>query len=191
MSNVKNYTDEEILKRVSELATFRGFPDGVLDVWVRSNEDGYDQFDDKVYTFECYGDRKPPRFVMVCSGTTNAGSFGLMNFRTYNSKGCAVLKSDVIVYGSHLYGYHKNTIAYRQAKPFPYFRDGNRNKRAEEIGPEYNDIIYANCHAAGAFSTVIKNWSVACPVRNVCAQFDAWMKFMNKRPLSVAILKEF
>lgn len=190
-SNVKNYTDAQILERVKSLPTFKGFPNGVLDVWIRSNEDEFDRFDDKVYTFECYGETKAPKFIMVCSGTTNAGAQGLKLFVKWNRLGCAILKGDVIVYDSHVDGLHKGREAYRQAKPFPYFRDNDKDNKCEEIGKEYNDIIYANCHAAGEASTFIGGWSVACLVRNVKAQFKAWLKFMNHRPLSVAILNEW
>lgn len=191
MSNVRTYTDKEILDRVKSLPSFKGWPKGVLDVWIRSNEDAYDQFDDKCYTFECYGDIKSPRFMMVCTGTTNAGQYGLKHFEEYNSVGCAVLKSDTLVYDSHKYGLHKGKQAFVQCKGFPYFRDANRNDHADEIGKEYNDIIGANCHRAGMNSTVIANWSVACLVRNNLTQFMAWLNFMDKKSLSVVILKEF
>jgi len=191
MNNVRNYTSEELLARVKTLPSFTGFPKvGVLDVWVRSNEDAYNVFDDKVYSFECFPG-KDPVFKMVCSGTTNAGAVGLKEFAKYNGLGCAILKSDTIVYNSHIYGLHKGKPAYRQAKGFPYFRDNNKNNKAEEIGKEYNDIIGANCHRAGAHSTVIGGWSTACLVRNNEAQFLKWLSFMAKRSLSVVILNEF
>jgi hypothetical protein len=196
MSNIKSYTDKELLERVKTLPTFKGFPNGVLDIWVRSNEDEFDRFDDKVYTFLCHGDEREPEFIMVCTGTTNAGSFGLKQFKTYNPKGCAVLKSDIIVYNSHVYGLHKGKPAYIQSftVPFPYYRDGNMNNRCDEVGEVYTDRIGANCHRAGVFSTVISNWSVACLVRNQLSQFGNWLDFMIKRGkpnLSVCILKEF
>lgn len=190
-SNVRKYTDDEILNRVRSLPTFKGFPEGILDVWVRSKRDEFDRFDDVVFTYECFGSEKPPVFIMKCSGTTNAGAYGLKQWAKYNSSGCAVLKSDVIVYDSHLFGKHKGYPAYRQAKGFPYFRDADGDSKAEENGREYLDVIYANCHKAGVASTVINNWSVACLVRNNLAEWTRWLKFMAKRPLSVAILKEF
>lgn len=188
--NVKSYTDNQILRRIEKLPTFNGFPKGILDVWVRSNEDAYNRFDDKVYTYDCTG--IDPKFVMVCTGTTNAGSEGLKNFNKYNRLGCAVLKSDIIVYNSHAFGLHKGQYpAYVQVKGFPYYRDNNKNNLAEEIGQIYTDIIGANCHKAGWLSEYIGGWSVACLVRNQQAQFTKWMNFMNKRPLSVSILREF
>lgn len=191
MNNVRTYSDTELLNRVAQLPTFNGWPKGVLDVWVRSNEDAFDLFDDKCYTFECYGDIKEPRFMMVCTGTTNAGQYGLKHFEEYNPNGCAVLKSDTIVYESHKYGLHKGKPAFVQVKGFPYFRDSDKDEHAEEIGKEYCDIIGANCHRAGADSTIIANWSVACLVRNNQLQFLAWLKFMGEKKLSVVILKEF
>src|SRR5829696_1621028 len=188
---MRTFTDDEILARVSSLPTFTGFPKGPMDVWVRSTADAFDSFDDKVFTYECYGDAKPPKFIMSRAGTTNAGSYGLKHFEDYNHLGCAVLKSDIIVYNSHTFGAHKGKPAYRQAKAFPYFRDANRNERAEEIGDQHEDIIFANVHRAGVNSTVIKNWSTACLVTANLSKYLEWLKWMNKRPLTVCILKEW
>lgn len=191
---VRNYTDAELVKRVETHARgFDGWKPGVYDIWVRSRVQTMDAFDDKVYTFEVDRGQSRPEFRMVCTGTSYAGSYGLKKWHEYNSKGCAVLESDRFVRNSHVYGRHKNYAAYRQAKPWPYYRDNNYNNIAEEIGPVYNDIIFANCHraAAAGVSTRIYNWSVACLVRNNANQWNGWMAFMNKHPLSVAILKEF
>jgi hypothetical protein len=188
---MRKFTDKEVLERVAGLPTFRGFPTGPMDVWIRSKADVFDTFDDMAFTYECFGDRKPPAFVMARGGTTNAGSYGLLHFDKYNHAGCAVLKSNVIVYDSHVYGSHKRQPAYVQAKAFPYFRDRNRNRRAEEVPPEFNDIIGANVHRAGQNSTVIKNWSTACLVTANLTKFLAWLDHMKKRPLTVCILKEW
>ena len=188
---MRTFTDKEVLDRVSGLSTFTGFPDGVMDVWIRSTADAFDSFDDKAFTYECFGGAKPPEFVTARNGTTNAGSYGLLHFEKYNHDGCAVLKSDVIVYDSHKYGLHKGKPAYRQAKGFPYFRDANRNQKAEEIGPEHDDIIGANVHRAGQNSTVINNWSTACLVTANLSKFLAWLDYMKKGPLTVCILEEW
>ena len=188
------YTDEQIIKRVETYAEgFEGWKPGVYDVWLRSRADVTDAFDDKAYTFSVASDGAAPEFRMVCTGTTNAGSYGLKRFHEYNPLGCAVLQADRIVYESHLFGRHKNYAAYRQARPFPYYRDNDRDDKAEEIGAIYQDIIFANCHRAAerGESVRIYNWSVACLVRNRANQWFAWLAYMNKRPLSVCILKEF
>lgn len=195
MTNVRSYTDDQLLGRIEKLPSFKGWKKGVIDIWVRSNEDEYNKFDDKVYTFECLKDNERPKFIMVCSGTTNAGSQGLKHFEAYNKLGCAVLCDDLIVYNSHVYGLHGKTKypAYIQSFTvgFPYTRDNDKDEKAENYGKIYTDRIGANCHKAGEASVDINGNSVACLVRNIRKQFDAWMKFMNKRPLTVAIIKEF
>lgn len=185
------YQDQQLIDRVAGLETFRDWRPGVFDIWVRSRGDAFNKFDDKVYTFEV-GPGLDPVFKLVATGTSNAGAEGLKHFDKYNREGCAVLKADVIVYDSHAYGLHKAKYpAYRQVKGFPYYRDNDRDNKAEEIGEIHNDIIGANCHKAGWFSTEIGGWSVACLVRNRQTDFDKWMRYMNRRPLSVAILSEF
>lgn len=191
-----NYTDEQLIQRVESVAKgFEGWRKGVYDIWVRKNDTPaeMDQFNDKVYTFVVEQDGARPEFRMVCTGTSHAGSYGLKQFAAYNRKGCAVLEADRIVYDSHAFGRHKNYPAYRQAEPFPYYRDNDRDNLAEEIGEVYNDIIFANCHRAAQVgeSTRIYNWSVACLVRNRSTQWNGWLAYMNKRLLSVCILKEF
>lgn len=193
-SNVKKYTDQSLLQRMSSLPSFKGYPYGYFDIWVRSNEDAYNIFDDKVYTYY-YNGNDAPQFIMCCTGTSNAGSFGLKRFFKYNSKGCAILKSNVIVYDSHILGKHKGKYpAYIQSykNPFPYYRDFNKNHKAEELGPIFYNRIGANCHKAGWFSKYINNWSLGCLVRNQQKQFNLWMETLNKQPtLTVCILKEF
>lgn len=189
------YTDSQLIDRVESVAKgFDGWRKGVYDIWVRHDDAPFemDKFNDKVYTFSV-GDNGKPEFRMVCTGTSHAGSYGLKQFAEYNSKGCAVLEADRLVYESHVYGYHKNYRAYRQAKGFPYYRDNDRDNLAEEIGPVYDDIIFANCHRASQFgeSVRIYNWSVACLVRNRSTHWNGWLAYMDKRPLSVCILKEF
>lgn len=188
------FTDAEVLSRISGLPTFTGFPNGVMDVWIRSLADEFDSFDDKAFTYECFGNSATPEFIMARNGTTNAGSYGLKRFHEYNHLGCAVLKSDIIVYDSHTWGLHKGKRAYRQAKKFPYYRDNNRNERAEEIGTEYSNIILANVHRAGQNSTVIGKWSTACLVTSNLNKFLTFIDFMKskgKPPLTVCILKEW
>jgi hypothetical protein len=192
---MRSFTDAEILKRVEGLPTFRGWKRGIYDVWVRSKADEFDKFDDKAFTYSCSEDGQRPRFIMARTGTSNSGSYGLLHFDQYNHKGCAVLKSDCMVYNSHVHGKHKGKEAYVQNKPFPYFRDNNRNRRAEEIGPEFdNDIIGANIHRAGVNSTVIYNWSTACMVT---AQLEKYLEFLHfcnsvgNTPVTLVILKEF
>lgn len=192
MGNVKGYTDQQLIERVEGLNTFEGWKPGKYAVMVRSNEDEYNKFDDKCYLFEVKEPGEKPKFISVYPITTNAGAQGLKEFDKYNSLGCAVLKSDVIIYNSHTYGKHKGEYpAYRQVKGFPYFRDGDKDNKAEEIGKEYTNIIGANIHKAGINSVFIGGWSVACLVFPKENDFNSFMTWANKKPVTVAILKEF
>jgi hypothetical protein len=196
MSNVRAYTDKEILDKVETLDTFKGWKKGKYDIWIRSNEDEFDKFDDKVYSFEVLVENERPKFVMVCTGTTNAGSQGLLNFEKNNSLGCAILMTNTIVYKSHTFGYHKGDTdhpAYIQSFKvgFPYTRDNDKDKQAENYGKVYTNRIGANCHRAGAKSVLIGGWSVACLVRNILDEYNKWLKWMNKEDLNVAILQEW
>lgn len=192
---MRNFTDAEILKRVEALSSFVGWKKGIYDVWVRSKADQFDSFDDKAFTYYCEADGQRPRFILARNGTTNAGSYGLLHFDEYNHSGCAVLKSDCMVYGSHVHGLHKGKEAYVQHRPFPYFRDHNRNQKAEEIGPEFDsDIIGANIHRAGVNSTVIHNWSTACMVTANLAKYLDFLTFchsVGNTPVTLVILREF
>jgi len=187
---MKSYTDNQLLDRVKSLPTFKGWPKDKLDIWVRAKVNIPNAFDDKCYSYDCT--TGIPIFKGVNQGTSHAGRLGLQHYEKYGLKGCAVLKSDVIVYESHAYGLHKGKYpAYIQVKGFPYFRDSDRDDQPDEDGQEYNNIIGANCHHAGIDSVIIEDWSIACMVRNILSQFNKWMVYMNRKPLTVCILKEF
>lgn len=188
------YTDDQLLDRVEAMAEgFEGWKPGLYLIAVRSNADVMDAFDDKAYLFNCRAAGQRPEFQMVVSCTTNAGSYGLQHFEEYNPAGCAVLKADAIVYDSHVRGRHKNYTAYKQVKSFPYFRDSDKDRRAEQTGAERTGVIAANIHRASATrdSSRIYNWSVACIVLNRPNQFNAMMTYANGRPISLCILQEF
>ena len=193
-SNVRSYTDQEILDRVKTHAEgFIDYPKDYWCVWIRSNEDQFNVFDDKMYVFH------GTEFKMVARATTNAGKNGLKNFESYNADGVAVLKADVIVYESHYLGLHKGKImAYRQGKPWPYYRDNDKDDKAEEIGNVHMDIIYANIHPADynkgskVEKEYINGWSLACLVPAVRIEFDAFMTLLNRQKfLTNCILNEF
>lgn len=192
MSNVRSYTDSELINRVESLPSFNGWRKGKYCIMVRSNEDEFDRFDDKNYCFEVFQEGAKPIFAKVFPITTNAGATGLRLFAKYNSLGCAILKSDVLVYNSHKIGKHKGKYkAYVQNVGFPYFRDGDKDNKAEEVGKEYVNIIGANIHKAGTNSTQIGGWSVACLVYPKEADFNSFMEWSEDKPMNTVILKEF
>lgn len=194
MTNIKGYKDQDILNRVANLPSFVDFPKGYWQVWVRSDEDAFNKFDDKVYLF------KGTKFIMAAPCTTNAGADGMMNFDKQGLKGVGVLQSDLIVYDSHYEGLHKGKIrAWRQGRIWPYFRDSNKNNKIEEIGKLYEDkIIYANIHPSSynESSTVTKTdiggWSWACLVYAAMKDYNKMMDLTEgQKWMTNCILKEW
>lgn len=194
-TNVKSYTDEQILTRIESLPTFKGWKKGKYECWIRSTEDETNKFDDKVYSYQVIEEGKRPKFISVASGTSHSGINGLKNYDTkYGLKRCAVLKSDYMVYDSHEFGKHQGKYeAYRQCKPFPYYEDVDKDGKAEEDGKLVEgEIIYANMHKAGVNSQDINGNSIACLVRNVESVYNEWMAYMNKEKyVTCIILKEW
>lgn len=192
-SNVRNYTDSNLLNKVATLEGFKDIPKDFWLIGVRSNEDAYNVFDDKFYLFQ------GKKCISVYLGTTNAGATGLKKFDTYNKLGVAVLKADTIVYDYAYRGLHKGKVeAYRQGKGFPYFRDNDKDEHVEEIGKEYNDIIYANIHPSSYVEgqdvdkEFINGWSLACQVFANRAEFDDFMDLTEgQKNLTYCLLQEF
>ena len=185
-----NYSFEEIKSRVEGLSTFKGWKDGYYLIAIRNAKDAFNKFDDIGVIVRV--DNAPKELKRV-SLTTNAGKNGLLNYKSYNKLGCAILKSNWMVYDSHRLGKHKGKYsAFRQDKPFPYFRDSDMDKLAEEVGKEYNDIIYANIHKAGKNSKLIDGWSLACIVFNIEDEYNYWMnELKGVSTVSLIILKSW
>lgn len=191
-SNVKSYSDEQLLERVKSLDSFEGFPKGYWILGVRSQEDEHNVFDDKFYIF------KEEKFVMVTTGTTNPGASPLAEYTKYNSEGTAIVKSDEWYHDLWTYGLHKGKMeALRQLHPIKYYRDGNKNRKSEEIGKLYEGIIYINFHTSSytrteGSSTTVGGWSAGC---QVCNQFKDYYKIIHlvkKQPaVTYCLIKEF
>lgn len=135
---------------------------------IRSSADAPDQFDDLMGVVN-NGD------VIWHTGTTNPGVYWLLNL--LNPKGTAVLAE-----GQHLnawvIGKHKGQYeALVQYAPLPVFRDGNKNKKSEQIGKAIYGQYGINHHRANAnaISKIIDKWSAGCQVRNNPKEFDEFM----------------
>lgn len=164
-TNVRAYTDEQLLDRVKEIKGFRKIPDGYWVIGVASNENESDVFDDKGYLF--YGEK----FIKVFQLTTNTGTYGLKNFKKWNRKGCFVIKTDQWIYKfwkTNLQ--HKGEMrAWRQNRACYYFRDNNFNNKAEEIGEVLFGMCGINFHTAtykviSFLRRLIGGWSTGCQV---------------------------
>lgn len=193
-SNVKAYTDKQILERVEAIGGEIPNRGKFMILGVQSQEDGFNLFDDKFYIFD------GPDFVTVTTGTTNAGRTALLYYDKYNLPGAAVWKTNEFYKDLFYPGYHKGRMrALRQGKPIKYFRDKNKDERADESGELFEGIIYANFHGCDydPFSQVIKNavngWSFACQVCNRMSDYRQIIRatWARKKKVDYGLLKEW
>lgn len=189
---MKNYTDEQLLNRVKGLKSFIRIPDDYWILGVQSKEDKFNEFDDKFYLF------KGEKFIMVTTGTTNAGLTGLKHYDTYNPNGCAVIKTDEWYYTLWRPGLHKGKMrALKQYSAIKYYRDWNKNDKAEEIGNINEGVIGINFHTASyqpynVITRLIGGWSTGCQVANNTADYYKILDYIgNQDVVSYCLIKEF
>ena len=89
--------------------------------------------------------------------------------------------------------------ALRQNKPIEFYRDKDKDTRAEEQGDLHNGIIWANMHGVDydPFSTIVRSkiggWSFACQVWNRMSDYRFMQRAVWKRNKTVdyCLLKEW
>ena len=189
---VKNYTDNQLLSKVKSLPSFNGVPSGFWILGVQSLEDNFNTFDDKFYLFE------GERFVMVTSGTTNAGKNGMLNYESQNPDGVAVLKTNVWYYNVWRYGLHKGKMrALKQVRPFLISRDGDKDQQIEE-NASIPVICGINFHANTynlsnqEIKNIIGAWSLGCQVVNNTPKYVQFMDYVQaQKVVTYCLIKEF
>lgn len=194
---VRNYTAKELLDKVKSLPSFKGIPSDYWLLAVRSEEDTFNIFDDKVYLF------KGEEFILVTSCTTNPGGPALLGgYKKYNKLGAAIVKSNEWYYGVYKYGLHNSKMpALRQQKSMLYYRDGNNDKKVDEVGQITEAVYYTNFHfnsykvfdrIKNTLSKIIGEWSYGCIV---CNEKDKYEEIINKTKkqssVSMCLIKEF
>ena len=192
MNNVRSYSDNQLLNRVKNLPSFAGYPKGFWILGVQSSEDSFDQYDDKFYVFN------GEDFVMVLTGTTNAGKNGLLKYETYNPEGVAVVKTDEWYYNVWAYGLHQGKMpALKQVKPFLISRDGDKDQKVEEeISKPIICGINFHCNDYGLDSLDMKQfigaWSLGCQVSNDVAKYKKLIDLVKpQKVVSYCLIKEF
>ncbi len=179
-TKVKNYTTKQLLDRVQKINGFKGFPSGYWILGVRSIADTYNTYDDKFYIF-CGSE-----FIMVLTGTTNSGAYGILNFANWDKRGVAHIKADEWYYNVWQDGLHNGKMpALRQVGGFLVARDNNKNKKLGDVGKyemEYNRGLNFHCNDYSLTSKVknwiIGSWSTGCQVSN---DVQKYVEFMNKK----------
>ena len=201
-TNVKDYTDLEILDRVKSLPSCiktKALPQYLV-VGIRSNEDEPNKFDDKIYLFI------NGQFCLVTSCTTNAGTPSLLGgYKKYNSKGAAVIKSDEIYYdafqksdGKKVPHHSGKMQCLRQIKSIKYYRDGNNNSKIDEVGEIELANNSTNIHfnnydlTTKLIGQVIGGWSAGCQVLNIGEDYNKLLELIPYEiKVTYALLKEF
>jgi len=199
-SNVKNYTDKQLIDRMKSLPSFRYLPKGKHIIVLRSIEDAPDRYDDKLYLFDfetCIG-------VMSC--TSNSGTYGLLNFKKWNRKGTAVIKFDEVYYDSFMKSdgkrvrHHNSKMqCLRQIGFLKYFRDRNKDKKIDASGPVYEGNNSTNIHCnsykwkKGFITWFIGRWGTGCVVVNdLTKYYDVLLKNIPyNTPITYTGLNEF
>lgn len=181
-TNVKSYTQEQLLARVKSLPDFKSIPTGFWFIFVRSLEDEFDKFDDKVYLFE----NSILKFVTSC--TTNKGA-----------NGTAVIKSDQWLYEGFIRGLHKEKMeAFRQNKPFWMYRDTNKDKKTDESGTLTKENVQTQFHGttyikeADVTRELIGPWSEGCIAANNNIDYQHILNVTRPQEIfSGCLIKEF
>jgi hypothetical protein len=181
-TNVRSYRDKQLLDRAMSIEGYKHIP---LDYWpcfVRSNEDEFDAFDDKVYLF------KSNKLVMITSCTTNKGA-----------NGTAVIKSDQWMYDGFINGLHKGRMeCLRQNMPFYFYRDTNNDEKTDETGELFYDNRQTQFHGSTYHNGVevvrleIGLWSEGCIVANVNKDYEKIIDLTRTQKIVTGcLLKEF
>ena len=189
---VRKYTDKQLLDRVKSLKSFKSIPNGYWILGVQSQEDTFNVFDDKFYLFN------GEKFVLVTSGTTNAGKNGLMKYETYNPEGVAVIKTNEWYLDVWKFGLHKNKMeALKQIRPFLISRDGDRDQKIEESNA-LPVICGINFHAntydltSTEIKQIIGGWSLGCQVVNDVQKYNQIISLVKPQKIvSYCLIKEF
>jgi len=194
---VRKFTDKELLARAEALPTFKGFPESLWIIGVRSTADLPDEFDDKFYIYE------GKKFVMMGTGTTHpAASILRGGFQSYNPLGAAIVKSDMWHHDIWKYGKHKGKMdaLVQVGAPITIYRDGDKDLKSEETGKEMSGYYGINFHANtyDMENTTIKQkilgWSAGCQVVNDTPKYVEMMKLFSgqkSKKVSYCLLKEF
>jgi len=193
-TNVRSYTDKELLTRVKGLVSYRGIPPEYWILGVRSKEDEPNKFDDKFYIF------KGDKFIDVLTGSTNTGTYGLLNWKKWSSEGAAQIKDNEWYYDVWERGLHKGKVAaLRQKGPFKVIRDYNNNKKSGDItkwswerykGLNFHPNTY-NLNTTVKKWTIGK-WSVGCQTPNDIPKYKKFMRSSEPQDIfTYCLIKEF
>lgn len=203
-TNVRSYTDKQLVDRVKSLKGFVGIPSDYWVIGVESNEKEFNKYGAKFYLM--HGEKN----IAVASGTTYPGADSLLSFAKYGLKGAFVWKTDEIYYemwSSFAWDMktkylHKGKMkALRQNKPVLGWRDNNKDTKIDKRGEPKAELSGFNFHTntylksgfSKALNWLIGGWSFGCQVLNDPDKYyDEFMpRLYEQKFTTYAILEEF
>jgi len=170
----------EILAKIEEYG-FKVFSDGAYDlniIGVRNLENNANQYDDKLHV--CYLSEDGHWKEDIFQVSTDPGRYWL---EKEDYKACAVYKHPQQARGAYKVGLHRgNYEALVQWKPVEYWRDGNKDEKADYGGEVFKDVIGLNIHRSSIHdSDEINRYSAGCIVFSKMADWEAFMKLVHKQ----------
>ena len=194
-TKVRSYTDKELLDKVKSLPTFAGIPQDYWILGVQSNEDTPNVYDDKFYVY------KGEKFIGVMTGTTNSGTYGLLNWRKWSRVGLAQIKPDEWYYNVWKRRLHNGKVeALGQSGAFKVIRDNNNNLKSgdkEHFTVEKNKGLNFHPNTYDLRSRrkkiwTIGRWSVGCQVVNEIKKYVSFLKISTGQNIfTYCLIKEF
>lgn len=170
----------EILAKIEQYG-FKVFDDGPYDlniIGVRNLENNANQYDDKLHV--CYLSEDGHWKEDIFQVSTDPGRYWL---EKEDYKACAVYKHPQQARGAYKVGLHRgNYEALVQWRPVEYWRDGNKDEKADYGGEVFKDTIGLNIHRSSIHdSDEINKYSAGCIVFSKMADWEAFMKLVHKQ----------
>lgn len=171
----------KILTKIQEEYGFIVFDDGPYDlniIAVRNLENNANQYDDKLHV--CYLSEDGHWREDIFQVSTDAGRYWL---EKEDYKACAVYAHPQQARGAYQVGMHRGKYeALVQWRPVLYWRDGNKDEKADYGGEVFKDVIGLNIHRSSIHdSDEVNKYSAGCIVFSKMAEWEAFMELVHKQ----------
>lgn len=199
------YTQLQVLTRIKQLPDFQKewggeLPSGYWILGKRSADDEPNKFDDGFELW--FHDER----ILETTGTTNPGTVVLQGgYTRYNKDGAAVVAADRIYPKVWKKRLHAGKVlglcqwSKGVTLPIDYHRDGDGDKKSEEIGKLYSGWVGLNFHPDEydfkeddrPDDANIGWWSAGCQVCNNMDDYEKIMELVGDELIDYVLLNEF
>lgn len=170
-----------ILTKIEEEYGFKVFDDGPYDlniIGVRNLENNANQYDDKLHV--CYLSEDGKWREDIFQVSTDPGRYWL---EKEDYKACAVYAHPQQARGAYQLGKHRGKYeALVQWRPVLFWRDGNKDEKADYGGVAQKGAIGLNIHRSSIHdSDEVNRHSAGCIVFSKMDEWKAFMKLVHKQ----------